>query len=327
VLFANSRRLRDQGVLVPGSQAFDHNRAANAVASARPKVVRRGSRYALWNRFLREIAAWDGTVIISNEWFVKASTEQARLAVEELEPAEVHVVFTARDLVRQAPAAWQEELKLGKSSSLDDFLKGLDQPDTKWSWSTLDPAVVLPRWAAHLPPSQIHVVTVPKPGSPPGLLWRRFSSVCGIDPDSCNLEVAQANESLSAESARLLQEVGPLLREAIDSDHQPWPEQYRWIRRFVGHELLVPMRGSKIGLDPDARERLRTRGLQSAQAIREEGWDVVGDLDDLTNTPTSEDERHPDDVTRAELLDLSLRLNAALLAEVRNRTAHTEDAS
>ena len=65
-----------------------------------------------WDRILAELAAWAGTGLVSHEFFSMATAEQARAAVAALAPAEVHVVVTVRDYVRQFPAVWQEALKM-----------------------------------------------------------------------------------------------------------------------------------------------------------------------------------------------------------------------
>lgn len=315
LLWSRRDRLREGGVLVPGKRRFDHTQAANAVS--KPGEAGRGPepRHRTWNRLLAEVAAWDGTALISDEWFVRATTEQAEHARSSFGEAEVHVVLTARDLVRLLPSAWQEELKLGRGQSFDAFLGALDDPDGKWCWDSLEPAAVLGRWSAGLDPSRVHLVTAP-PGGPRAVLWQRFAAACGVDHRVLDPAVSEANESLSAEAARLFQEIGPGLREAVGADSGPWTLQYRWLRRYVGHRLLMPLGGSRIGMRDADFAAARARAEQGLGEVRRAGWEVVGSLDDLVAHEPDASSRHPDDVSTEELVALAGSLAASLLAEV-----------
>jgi len=324
VLWDNRKRLADNGVLVPGRTLFDFNRAATAVRKVDARHKKANSPGATWRRMLAETHAWPGTVVMSNEWFSLATAEDAQRALGRLDPSEVHIVFTARNFVAQVPAAWQETLKLGTSQPLPDFVAGLTAVGERWSWWTLDPAEVLARWGAILPADRVHVVTVPARGSEPGLLWKRFANVCGIDADAYDTEPGQANESLGAEAAALLQRLGPLLRAAIDADTAHWTEQYRWIRRYVGHDLLVPQGGSRIGLHAAEAEVLRQRAARTTAALVAAGYHVVGDLDELTEESPSG--CHPDDVSAEAMLEVALTLTAQLMRRLRDETLRADQA-
>ena len=105
----------------------------------RGRPRRRGRKLKVWTRFCRQAESFDGTVVLSNEWYLAADREQAAAAVEQLGGDRVHVVVTTRNLVRLVPAAWQESLKVGRGTSLGDFVAGLDDPDNKWTWDVVDP--------------------------------------------------------------------------------------------------------------------------------------------------------------------------------------------
>jgi hypothetical protein len=165
-------------------------------------------------------------------------------------------------------------------------------------------------------------VTVPARGSEPSLLWQRFSDACGIDPRWCDVGRAQPNESLGAESAALLQRIGPMLRDAIDADSAKWTEQYRWLRRYIGHELLVPQGGRAITLRPEEARILRERSVRSTALLRQAGYDVIGDLADLTAADEATARGvHPDDVTAEQMLEVLMPLAASLLRRVRDEAA------
>ena len=313
LLWANRERLADAGTLVPGTRPFQHNQAAAAVRSGgrAPRVT------AVWRELHEEVARHGGTALYSNEWFSLAGPQRAREALAEFEGADVHVVVTARDLVGVVPAGWQETLKLGWGGSLADFIAGLERPRERWSYWTLDPAWVLRRWGSGLDPSHVHVVTVPPRRDDPDLLWRRFASVVGV-PDGVVDTTAggRANESLSVESARLLEVLGPRLRAAVAADEDMW-SGYRWLRRYLAHSLLVPRKGGRIGLSAAEVDTLRARSRAAAREIVERGYHVVGDLEELNAATHDPDQRRPDDVPDREVLEQAADLVADLLRDLR----------
>jgi hypothetical protein len=309
-LWANRASLLEGGVLLPGQGRFSHTRAASALNSGLSR------RRDVWERVATGTSSHGGTVLLSDEWMVKAGRDQIEAVLATLEDREVHVVFTARDLTRQVPAGWQEELKLGHGRSLEEFVGGLSDPERKWSWRTLDPAVVLAEWAVHLPPDRIHLVTVPPSVSHPDLLWHRYAAAVGFDPGLARAVATDPNESLGVVAARFYQEVGPRLRQAVSADSGPWQTQYRWLRRYVGHDVLVPLGGDRIALDRQAHADVRQRSLGSIEQVRDAGWDVVGDLDDLVGSAEPRG-RRPDGVTDAELLEVATEVIGRLLHDLK----------
>ena len=56
------------------------------------------------------------------EILARATKQQVRRALDSFGDAEVHVVLSARDLVRQLPAEWQENVKHRRTVGFRDFL-------------------------------------------------------------------------------------------------------------------------------------------------------------------------------------------------------------
>lgn len=312
ILWANQEALRAAGVLLPGQRAFQHNQATGAVRSGfKPSPATQ-----TWEGLMAEADEFDGTVLLSNEWFSFARPARVAAALERLAPARVEIVVTARDLVSVAPAGWQENLKLGKATSLDVFLGGLEERG-RWTYQTLDPAEVLATWGAGLPADQVHVVTVPVSRSEPDLLWRRFAAATGIPEHVVDLDAgARANESLGVESARLLEVLGPRLRAAVDADDDFW-SGYRWLRRYLSHTLLVPRGGGRIGLTRRQFRTLRRRGEESVRRIESAGYAVAGDLAELTAATRNKAAVAPEDVPVEDVLDRAADLIADLLRDLR----------
>lgn len=313
-LWQNREPLRDLGLLFPGRGPFDHNRASIVVRNGKHLPGRRKGAPPLWRRFTEQAAAYDGTVVLSNEWYLAADAEQVAAAVDQLGGERVHVVVTTRSLVRLVPAAWQESLKVGRGHSLGDFVEGLGDGRTKWTWEVLDPAAVARHWASVVGPERVHVVTMPERPTHAGQLWERFAGTVGFDPHAVELPPREANESMSVQAARLMQEFGPALREKVDEHDASWRGHARWLRTAVVRRVLAGVPGDPIGVGEELRADLLARGERTVADLRDLGCPVTGDLDELLGGTDRDGSRHPDTVTDAELLDVSRRLAVGLLA-------------
>lgn len=322
ILWGNRDLLREAGVLVPGRGLVDYNRAAVAM-----RVERQGDGLPVrtWRAMLEEVHAFDGDAVLSGEWFCRAPAHLVGRTIEQLAPAEVSVVFSARAFVSQVPAAWQESLKRGNPVSLDDFVDRLWQLQRRWSWANLDARVVLERWTPHVPVERIAVVTVPRDRREPDALLTRFSEALSFPREGLVLGEAARNESLSVESAELLRKVAPRVQEVIDFSDRPWADEYRWMRRYLAHELFVPQEGHRIALRRKDVSRLRRRSQEVADWARTSGVRVVGDLDDLVEVGNPEHSLHPSKVDAAAQLERAVPVIAQLLHDLRATTLAAED--
>lgn len=321
VMWQNRAALRQQGVLFPGERRIDHL-YASVVIREDPNVARRDPRAAsAWDRLVDEIRGFDGTAVISHEFFGAASAEQAQAALRALEPAEVHVVVTARDCLAVLPALWQEEVKFRSTTSLSDFgTDGDADPMSVWGWRTIDTVKVLQRWGSTVPPERVHVIPVPGKGAPPDLLWRRYTGLIGIDPDSCDTSAAKANTSLGVVEVELMRKVnsylGPEIRSARDVS--------RWLRTYLATDVLAPRRGERYGPGPEQESMLRKKALETVDAIRDAGYDVIGELDELLPAEAGPALRQPESVTDAELAEAAAETIARLLTDLRQVTAQRD---
>jgi hypothetical protein len=322
ILWGNRESLRDQGVLLPGAERPDH-RWASLVVRDDPRLWRQAPRAAgAWDRVVAGCAAWDGTAVISHEFFGTATADQAGAAVEALEPAEVHLVVTAREPLGLLTAAWQESLKFRGTSALSEFSRDVSpSPHVVWNWRALDAGEVLGRWAQVVPDERVHVITVPGGGAPRSELWRRFAGVVGIDPDSCRLETAQANQSMGVVEAEVLRRVNPHL-----GDFRSPYERSTWIRTYLAGDHLVKRNGERFLPEQDRVEECRGRGRAMVEMIRSRGFDVVGDVDDLLVPDDLPDRRTPGSVTEAEVAQVSVETVAAILPDVRRLTRQAKKA-
>ena len=316
LLWNNAEELRRQGVLMPGSSVREHLWASGAVRED-PRLDRRGPEAAgAWERIAEEIVAWPGTAVVSHEFFAAASADQAARAMQRLGDAEVHVVVTARDTVSLVTARWQEFVKNGSTVPIDEYpTREETSPEYEWDWGTLDLADVLARWGASLPPERVHVLTLPRPGTPRDELWLRFARLVGIDPAPCDPSGSVQNESLGVVEVELLRRVnGDLV------DFTSALDRGNWIRGYLAQGKLVPRGGEKFWPSADRVKVLRARGDRAVDFVLAQGYDVIGDAEDLRTPLALAERRHPEDVTEAELVAAASATIAAMMTDVRQLT-------
>jgi hypothetical protein len=316
IMWENRDELARQGVLLPGKSSRQHLWASGVVRED-PNIDRRGpNAHLAWEVLSQEMNDWDGTAVISHEFFAAASERQAAKAMSDLGTAEVHVVVTARDTLGLVTARWQEFVKNGSSEPIDDYpLSEETDPHNEWDWGSMDAGDVLRRWGATLPPERVHVITLPKPDLPRDTLWRRFAELIGIDPACCNSSDSRVNESLGVVEVELLRRInadlegfGSALNRGV------------WIRGYLAQEKLVPRKGERFWPSPSRVEQMRARGVASVASIEEHGYDVIGDVDDLRTPDDLPERRHPSSVTESEMLSAATGTIASMLGDVRRLT-------
>jgi hypothetical protein len=318
VLRDNREVLKQQGLLLPGRW-----RDRIYVGLELRDLVERRRRdpdrvHGTWGRLLEEMRTWPGDAIISNELFETTRSEQVGRIVKDVSPRELHVVVTVRDLVRAVPSTWQQSLKQGKEWTLPAYAESIitERGDTRRFQRNQFPELVLSRWQAHVPSERIHVVVVPPPGSPPALLWQRFCQPLGIDPEVCDLNVNNPNESLGAVECELLRRVNVNLVPRLEPRHIT-----RWIRNELSDNLLARRSGRQsLSLPESACSWAVGRGRETVERLRYAGYDVSGSLDDLLPANTGSSPRSPERVRDDELLAAAVETISELVVRLRDTT-------
>lgn len=315
-MWHNRSLLRAQGMLYPGTQRLDHYQAFQQIRGAADRSG--GAHAGAWDRLAGELASWDGVGLVSHEFICMATPTQAARVVTDLAPAEVHLVITARAYALQFPAIWQEALKMGYDGPFDQFMDEALAGERRgaWGWASQDLPEILEKWSKVVSPERIHLITVPPPGGPRGLLWERWCRALDIDDSRFDLAVSYPNESLGAPQAALLRQVKPHLSGPLLDG----PTRHRWVRRYFGHEVLVPQGGQRFASRAVYAEELRQRSQQAIEAIRTGEYDVIGDLTDLAAESPAQDGPHPDDVSAEEMLDVATRAIEHMIRDMREMT-------
>lgn len=320
--FAHRDRLREQGVLYPADR-FD----AHFLAAVDLMQLRWGGleveAVGAWDRLAAEVRAWPGTAIISHEILARATPADISKALDSL-GGEVHLVVSARDLVRQIPAEWQENVKHRRTKTYTDFLADLQDPAREtilgqWFWGVQETPGVLERWGSTLPPEQVHLVTVPPSGSPSDLLWQRFATVFELDPVAYAPGVHRANASLGVAEATAVRRLNEQLAGVLEN------ADYRaLVRESLVHQHLAQQRTSAaLSVPPDIWEWAHGLSCEWVAKIAAAGYHVVGDLEDLVPRPAAEfvDPEQSSDAEQSQVLLSALTAMTLEAARLRQLVA------
>lgn len=317
ILWSSRDQLRADGVLLPGAERRDHLWTSRIVRDD-PNVGNRLPRErTAWDRLQDEIGRWRGSALISHEFFAAASAEQAARMVEQLAPASVELVVTAREPLGLFTASWQESLKNKATTPMADYSRTVsERPMDIWNWRTLDLRLVLERWSQAVPHERIHVLPLDT-SAPREEIWRRFAGLLGLTAEAYDLSRSFPNESMGVVEAETLRRVNGHLtsfKRAFDKGV--------YIRTFLADERLVPRGGEKFWPGADRVTECRERGEQAIAWLQEHPVDVVGDVEHLRVPAELPGRRTPESVTDAEVAAVATELVAVLLGDVRElRTA------
>ncbi|MGC4932847.1 sulfotransferase family protein [Gordonia sp. DT30] len=312
--------LGESGLLYPGNVISDHFHAAVHLQPERYLDWVDPAFADAWPAMVAQMRPWPQTSLISHELLATATTESVGRLVDDLSFAdEVQVIATVRDLARQLPSVWQENVKNQRCASFDEFFISVREQaeattssehltDTEPFWEFQDYVQILARWAAVVGPERIHVVTVPRTPAAGDGLWERFLSVLRVDPAPLTVPVPNLNSSLSSAQTELLRRLnGRLQPDVVD-----WPRYERVVKERVVAEIMAGRSsGAARGLSADQRAWVADRADVMIGGIEAAGYPVVGSLDDLRVSRVAGDSAA---VTPAEdVLDAALDVLAEMI--------------
>lgn len=311
-LWLNRQLLRKHGVLYPGSDSSAQFFASLDLREARFHHSDEAVEGA-WPRLVEEVNAWPGSTVISHETFARTPRKTVPVAVRSFGSSDVRVVLTVRDLSRQLPAVWQEQLKNRDQQTYEDFLTsvmdtapGIGRPlrtDAEDAfWTPHDIVSLARRWARTVGPESLILVTVPPSGADRQELWWRFSQALELPSLDYELDSARRNESLGSAETELLRRLNERLPE--DFEWSTYRKQIK--RKFVKDTLAAHRSHGALAVPQQFQSRVDEIASTSIDALAQRGYRVVGSLEDLRPARASADSVLPDDLTDGQLLDVAL---------------------
>jgi hypothetical protein len=273
-----------------------------------------------WANLVGRVRRASGQVIISHEALAAAQSPLVARAMADLEPAEVHLVYSARDLARQIPAEWQDGVTHRRQKSFAKFLETVRRAPRRgarlWFWRVQGLPDVLNRWAYNLPPEHVHLVTVPQEDEPRDELWRRYCEAFRIDPAWAPEESRHHSESIGTAEAALIRRLNRRLN--ANRRRLPADDYRRLVRELVVHQTLARRQDMVYGsLPPEAIPWAEEVAGEWIDWVEGAGIDVIGDLDDLRPRRLEPGARwvDPDKPNQAHMVDAALDAIEVLLQE------------
>jgi len=310
--------------VLPGYSDRDHFRASRDLRAVPRLASDPADRWVgEWDVLAGQALRVPGAAVVSNELLAACTDRQADRAVRSLLPAEVHIVLTVRDIASLLPAEWQEAVKCRDTVPWERWLDGVistaPDPDRRcrsWFWAVHDTLAILEMWSRHIPPDQVHVITVPRRG-PAGALWARFASSLGIESGGTGVPQARVNTSLALVEAELLRR----LNETLPGEMPDWFYTHD-IRRILARDVLrTQSPQTRLVLPPGQQAWARKRAEILVAGLRDSKYHIVGDLGELLPQPPAGPYVSPSDLAADQLLDAALRA-AAALADHQYRKGH-----
>lgn len=305
ILVANRSAIRAAGALYPGDSPHTHFRAAVDLAGGKFSGHEYPRAGGVWAEVTREVNAFDGPAIVSHESLAKTQREGRIRAVEGFEGAEVRVVITARDLGRQIPAVWQENVKNQNSRTYTAFLDDIfDAGKHANFWRAQNLAGVAGRWAKQVGKDAVTIVTVPPAEGDRTLLWTRFRQACELpDIDYLMPEVSD-NRSMGSAETEVLRRMNTCF-----PDDLPWRQYEGRVKRgFVIRVLSTERRHGPLLVPLRWQHATKERAARQVELLSKAGYPVVGDLSELSPRPAEAVGPGPDDFSSEQLLDVTVRL-------------------
>jgi len=279
-----------------------------------------GHASGAWDTFVRRTKRRSGSVILSHELLAPARKEHVERLKRDLAGSEIHVVYSARDLGRQIPAAWQETVKQGKGWPYRRFLSRLTN-DRIWFYQAFDLPAVLSTWSAGLPPEQVHVVTVPRAElirRQPETLWLRFCQVFGIEADWAPSDSGWVNPSMGMAETALVRKLNKRVERTARRQQGGADEL---VHRLLAERKLAARPSRPVRLAPHMHPWAFEQSERWIEWVEQSGIDVVGDLDELRPLPVLEEEwEDPDRVSPREQLEAALDALSAMTDEAARRS-------
>jgi hypothetical protein len=309
-LRGNRAELAKQGVLVPHGPAGGIFRAVDDVQGRRPRDVEDSRIVGAWQALVTEIGQSDlPRVVISDERLSLSGLGTVDRIRRALEDSELHVIVTVRDLARALVSSWEEAVRGTATWTWQEYVDAVRDPRREGTnpargfWVRQNLAQICATWETVVPRERMHIVTVPPRGADPRELLRRFAGCLGVDAGRLVEQPPAANEATGVAGTEVIRRLNLRLGDRLNQ------RQYaRCIRGVIAPELAE--RGTRGVLPREDLEWATARAEQDRAMLRDRGYDIVGDLDDLL--PTAPDGRRPDDVNQDELVDAALDALAAM---------------
>lgn len=261
-------------------------------------------------------------ILFTEESLARARPGQIEQLLQHAGGREVHLVVTYRDIARQLPSAWQQQVKAGGAIGFADYLARArsDGPGSSQGfWSAQDLVAVLNRWGRFVPPERTHVLVLGR-GTHTDLL-DQFCGVVGVDSESLNPGLARPNASVGRVQTELL----AMVNARLPTETRRRDVWGKIGKRQFAEGMLARQQGEPARLTTADREWCEQVATSVRAKLESAPYHLVGDLDDvLPRHDAFTDRTEPES---SELLEAAVAGLAALLEREARRLRRKASAS
>jgi hypothetical protein len=308
VFRANREQLRAQSVEFPGGPGEPVQALAVwDLQGRRPRGVDDKRIAGQWDALVSHVRdSARPAALISEERLSLCTPKQARAVVSAFAGSDVEVLVTARDLGRIAVSAWQEAVKNDATWTWSHFAESIRDParasqsPARGFWMRQDLLKICETWEGVVGADRLTLIMVPKPGASADELLGRFCSVVGVDPSGLTEDAKWTNETVGVAATEVIRRVNERLEGRLNK-HQ----HDKVVKLTIVQMLARRTEPVRFALPPEELDWISERADDTIAALKDHGYRVIGDLDEL-RPAHREGSRRPDDATEAELLDASL---------------------
>lgn len=304
--------LKDQGLLYPG-EANDHFLPALDAMEHDFRGYHDNRTEGTWKELLDEVGNWSGNVLISHEVLAGAKPKQIKAIVAAFPGRDVQLVMTGRDLARQFTASWQERVKNGRTYTLAEYIDKArtefnDAETTAGFWGSQNLTHQMQKWRSVLEADQMHLVTVPPPGSDRNLLLTRFAEVLGVTLSAEQTSGPQ-NVSLGYSQVEFLRRLNEQVFESVE-----WPQYRRYVKQLLVRRVFRRNdEPDPIRCSPTDQAWVSEVSKTMVAQLKDADFQLHGDLVDLVSSPAGGVEPEVDE---AVILEMGIRSVATLLRQI-----------
>lgn len=303
-MFQVREQLAEHGVHYVGSRPHEKEAGGIALGLAHGAIGRRDPRPESWQRLVDEIAGTpQPRMVLSNEDFGRADDAAIDRILAATGAERTHLVYVARRLDKVLPSHWQQQVKARMTSSYEDFLREMLDPDAgTWRHELVmgpqDVGAVLARWGKRIPPERMTVVVAAEGDRE--TLPRAFETLLGLPTGLIAPPAGPANQSMG------LAETEAVRRINLLAIKEQWtPVEYRQLVQLGVVRALKNRAGGsgpRIGGVPAwAFDRVAELADAQVDGIRSTGAHVIGDPEGLRVRGQVEPETLPDEITAVDL--------------------------
>ena len=270
--------------------------------------------------------------LISNEDLAEldAPTACSVVALARSEGFEVQLLLTARAWTHQLPSEYQQFLKHRLTDTFPEFLESVRAREGFYGQHfrlRQDLAQVCARWAADVPPDDVHVVVLPRRGEDRDFVFTEVASVLGVPVSVLPPHARDVNGSFGVLEAEVYRRLNVELTHLLPGRTQ---RTYGPVRRVLSQGALRRRASPRIVLPPDHLPWVRAESARQVTELSARGYCIHGDpawlLADERDTgcaPVIRDE----DLSRAAIETLARFAVRTVLAEPDTRAPARRDDS